>query len=1263
MRKKFSFFIGVTFAVMFFYSSGVEAQVVINEFLASNSSSIVDPDYNENSDWVELYNAGSTAVDLGGYTLTDNLDDREKWKIPSGTQIKSKGFLLIWADGFNSGLHTNFKLSADGEELALINRTGKTVDSIEFSLQEPNVSTGRESDGSSEWALFLISTPGSGNTTTGYNGIVKNATRFKPNGGVFKTSQTVELKNTFGGIIRYTLDGSEPTGSSPVYTNPLKISKTTVVRARIYKSNMIDGPVITHTFFIDTANEIGNLPVFSISSAPAISSAPENFWDSEKGIYVVHDSKPDWEIPINIELFEIDGRSKAAFNLPAGAKSTGLYSWQLPEKMLGISFRKEYGAGKLEYPLIFGKSRKEYDTFSLRASGSDWGNTMFRDGMTQNSTAGYTDIDISGFRACVVYINGEYMGIHNIREKIDEDYVVGNHGVEAGSFDMVEETDQGHYAEAGDLEANNEFLDLVAKDLTNQANYDAVNAVMDIPEFTDMVCTEVYSGNSSIGHNLMKWKPKDSGKWKWILMDLDRGFSGLNSRLISFYLNEDNWPFMNLMKNTNYKKMFGLKLADHLFTTFNQDRIISLIDKHKQDIEAEMPKHITRWAGTHGTGNYSSIYGISSMDYWETEVEKLKTFAEARPNVILNDLTNYGFESAVPISVTTSPAKAGEITFNGLKIPFDFCTGAYPQNEEIQLIAEAAAGYQFLGWKSSGDSVLIAKEQDWKYSDTGTDFGSSWKNADFSDSSWKTGQAEFGYGEDDENTVVSFGPRSSNKQITTYFRKNFSLGNKQNVSDLTLLLKCDDGAVIYLNGNEIQRYNMPTGAVDYTTRASGSISGDDESNFHTYFFDGENLINGNNVIAVEVHQNSESSSDLSFDLELKAKMAGVGKYLSTNRQYTVTTQTGFDVSAIFESNGKCILPEEITGAITLTKACSPYVASADVRISATGKLNIEPGVEIWMSDGASIYASGPINAIGSKTDPIVFKGNPERSTNKWGIISITNVADTSHFSNVIIEDASMGAHPVREVAAISAFGSNLKIDNVIIENVFGNPISARYSDVKLSNSRLHSVITGDLVNFKYGKGSIDGCEFIGNDMPDTDAVDYDGIDNGIIKNSTIRNFHGFNSDAIDIGEQANNILIENLVASDITDKGISVGQQSSANIRNSVFVNCNLGAGLKDSCKVTIDHCTYYGTGTAVACFEKNVGDAGGNVVVKNSILSNSYVDSWSADSYSTIQFSNSLADNLSVKKQLPMEETLGQRSISLLLLNFILVESIILRI
>ncbi|NQU53346.1 MAG: lamin tail domain-containing protein, partial [Bacteroidetes bacterium] len=526
--------------------------------------------------------------------------------------------------------------------------------------------------------------------------------------------------------------------------------------------------------------------------------------------------------------------------------------------------------------------------------------------------------------------------------------------------------------------------------------------------------------------------------------------------------------------------------------------------------------------------------------------------------------------------------------------------------------------------------IIVAEEEVWKYNDRGEELASNWMSAEYGIETWNEGQAELGYGDGDENTVLSYGGDSGNKHITTYFRKTFSVENTSAVQNLKVRLKCDDGAIVYLNGVEVARENLPSGEISHQTKALSAVGGSSESDFTTYSIEISSLDTGMNTIAVELHQSSGTSSDISFALELSTVIFNTNEFISTNPNLKFIHNKGEGLVAVFESDGSCILPEEITAEMILNKECSPYKVSDNVTVTSTGKLIIEPGVELWMSDDVSIEINGSMVANGTEGEPVIFRSNPGASNKKWGILNFVN-ADTSSLINVVIEDASQGNHPLREIAAVSVFHSVLTLDGVVIENVYANPVVARYSDVKMVNSKLHSEITGDLINIKYGKGFIDNCEFVGNNLPDTDAIDFDDITDGVIQNCVIYNFIGFNSDGIDIGEKAKNITMKNVAAYNITDKGISVGQQSSGTISNSIFVNCNLGIGLKDSSRVIIDHCTFYGNQTSIACYEKNAGDAGGNAIVTNSILSNVYDATYISDSRSTINISNSVSDNFAL--------------------------------
>jgi tartrate-resistant acid phosphatase type 5 len=164
--------------------------------------------------------------------------------------------------------------------------------------------------------------------------------------------------------------------------------------------------------------------------------------------------------------------------------------------------------------------------------------------------------------------------------------------------------------------------------------------------------------------------------------------------------------------------------------------------------------------------------------------------------------------------------------------------------------------------------TLVASGSAWKYLDSGANLGTNWRSSTYSDTAWKTGAAPLGYGDGDEATIVSFGPSATNKPITTYFRRTFSVADRSVFTGLTLELQRDDGAVVYLNGQEVARSNMPSGTVAYSTRASSAVGGASESTFYSFTVNPALLLNGTNLLAVEIHQSSPSSSDISFDLRL-----------------------------------------------------------------------------------------------------------------------------------------------------------------------------------------------------------------------------------------------------------------------------------------------------------------------------------------------------------------------------------------------------------
>jgi len=1196
----------------------LQAHIRINEVLASNSSINTDPDNQANADWVELYNSDSVAVNLIGCYLTDNFNDPFKYKITTNLLLPANGHVLLWCDDTGIGAHTNFKLSADGEEIALFNAEGVLLDSLTFGPQSLDISFARYPDGSPFWKYYPKPTPAAANDSTGFGGQVLSLPDFKLKGGIYTSAVTVEAYNDMGGTLRYTLDGSEPNENSPLYSGAISIQKTTCLRARLFKDKEIPGPVATETYFINEGFENRKLPVVSIATDP------KNFWDKSVGIYA-QSFKPEWEIPVNVELFDNNGSDRASFNEKAGIKVNGLYSWQLPQKMLGVYFRKQYGVNKLEYPLFHDRPRASFDNFALRASGSDWSYTMFRDGLVQQACHDFNmNLDNMAFRPSVVYVNGQYMGIHNIREKVDEDYVASNFGYKEGTFDLIE---NGDYVESGSLDAWNTYWALVNKDLSIQANFDTVANYMDIKSFSDLIVTEVFAGNSSIDHNTMAWKPKGSGKWRWILMDLDRGFFEYDKYLLSYYSGQSVWPLSQLLKNANYKTYLGTHLANHLYTTFNPIRMDQRIDRHKELIEAEMPMHIGRWQGT------TSTYGnaIPSMAYWNTKVQNLKSYADGRPINILYDLqSTYGFSAPAALTLSVSPSEGGEVLFNDFKLSATEWFGMYPKNLNFTLKAVQNPGYNFKGWRMAKLDTLIAKKSSWYYLSNGSDQGTAWTETGFDATSWKTGLGILGYGFDTLGTRLTYGSNSTNKYITYYFRKSFNVSKQAlDKGSFRINLLREDGALVYINGKQILQSNMPAGTVNSKTVATSTIEGTAESVYIPFVIPNSCLVEGSNVIAVEVHQVSASSSDMAFDLDLLAEIVDTTAFLSTSPTLTTALIGDIKLTAVYETNGQSIVPTSITKNTTLYKTKSPYYVSGEVTVAENTTLTIEPGVVVLMAPKSNFLVHGSIQALGTTSDSILFKLNPVYSdSSSWGALCFINTTDTTRMKHVTLQDASNGPSEFRCVSAISGWHTDLILDHLTLTQNDGNPIATRYSSVVLTNSTIHSRVLGDGINVKYGKARVENCVFEGNPNTDTDAIDYDGVENGIIRNVRIHGFPGFNSDAIDIGEEARNIQIDSLFIYDITDKGISVGQRSSVYVSHATILNTNLGFGVKDSSFLSIRNSTLFGIGTPVASYEKVGGRKGGNVLVSNSILSNSYDQSFEVDSYSSLGFQNCLSDN-----------------------------------
>lgn len=527
---------------------------------------------------------------------------------------------------------------------------------------------------------------------------------FQPEGGLFKESQTVVLTANEGAAIYYTLDGSTPSSGSMRYVKPIQTNKSTVIRAVAYLSGK-KTEVITQSYFSEREY---TLPVVSIATDPA------NFFDFTSGIYVKGccsdtvepymgaNFMKGWEKPINIEMYEADG--KRCFNQKAGARIFGGYSRMLPQKSLAIIARSKYGNNRFEYPIFPERDNDEYKSFVLRNSGGDFMRTHLRDAfMTQMAKP--TGLAIQAYRPAIVYINGEYWGIQNLREKLNEHYLEQNYEADPDSLDLVKHRGSGT-AQHGSTKAYKKLLAfLKSNDLTKDETIEELSTFMDIQDYINYNIAEVYSDNRDAGGNIRYWKEtKEGAKWRWILFDLDLGLN--NNRTDGYKhntlrkftsVNNEVWPdppwstfiIRSLLSNKKLEEQYIVTFSDHLNTVYQVDTALRLLNKMAAVIEPEIEFHQKRW--------------FSSKKNWEEHMENLRLFVRERPSYLRKFiLEKFSLNGEVNVSIQYPGKEYAKIYFNTLTIERDF-NGKYFIGVPIKIKVKTEHDYVFKGWENRSE--------------------------------------------------------------------------------------------------------------------------------------------------------------------------------------------------------------------------------------------------------------------------------------------------------------------------------------------------------------------------------------------------------------------------------------------------------------------------------------------------------------------------------------------------------------------------------
>jgi len=632
-----------------------------------------------------------------------------------GRDIVIDGALEV-ADEINlpgSMLHTNFKISSTGETVTIIDTDSLLIDSLYTQNLLPDVSIGRINDGE-DIGMFMMPTPGAPNGEESVSGVLGELS-FSHSAGFYDEAQMFigVYSNDEDVDIYYSLDGTEPNTDSYLYTNPIFIQGNKVVRAASYKSGWLSSPIKTATFILD--NDSYGLPTIFLSTAP------ENFFDYYTGIYVMGpNASPDyphfganfwedWEKPIYIEVLETDG---TYFSSPAGVKIFGGWSRGQDQKSFSLFARGDYGANEFDYPLFPDLDINSYQSFVLRNSGNDWNFTMLRDGY-MTSLFDNIDLDHQDYRPMLVYLNGEFWGLYNLREKVNEHFIAGHHPVDPDELDLIEVQD----ANEGTMGNYNQLINYVENsDMTNPVVYDSLSKWIDIDNHINYNIAQIYIDNRDWpGNNIKYWRPHSSdGLWRWILYDTDFGFGipwmgiGYDFNTLEFATepNGPAWPnppwstllFRKLLENDNYKKRFINIFSDRLNTIFKTSYLTNRLDSLASNIENIIPIHQNRWP--------------NSVQDWGYHIQIMENFAQNRSGYMRQHIRNYfNLPNLAYTLFHISSTGGGKIQINTV-IPEVYPWGGYYYpNIPIEVTAVPDTGYVFSGWSQLPDSSQSMKIQ------------------------------------------------------------------------------------------------------------------------------------------------------------------------------------------------------------------------------------------------------------------------------------------------------------------------------------------------------------------------------------------------------------------------------------------------------------------------------------------------------------------------------------------------------------------------
>lgn len=583
---------------------------------------------------MELYNASQTDIRLGDFALSDDSGPPDTWTLPKKT-LKPGEYCVIFLAEDTANLRSGypvlpFTVSAEGDSLYL-SRDGQVMDYVLLPALAQDASYGRPGD-AAQFSVLEKPTPEKQNANAAQVAAMPTAVTAQ---GCYDNVEYVDVVLQGEGDIYYTTNGNYPGSGAKLYTEPIRLTETTAIRAVCRQSGKKTSQCLDLTYVI---NENDTLEVVCLVVDP------DDLWNEQTGIYATGsnaDTKfpyhganfwQDWEREATVSFFAADG---TGFSEKCGIKIFGAYSRAYAKKSFACMFRAAYGCSQLNYPLFGAEGLESYENFVIRAGGQDFYHARMRDELITSLAAEYTDLAVQRYRAVVLYINGEYWGVHYIREKLNEHYVAGNYNVAAEDVILTE----GNGRDSAQYRALVEYAS--SHDLRQQEHYDYICSQMDVDEYMDYMIVEICIGNTD--NSNVKFFKTTEGKWRWILYDTDLAFGSASYDSVSKHLDPRgsgashtlSTALINaLLKRPEFKEAFLRRMAWQLENIWSVENVEARADYFEALIGEDMKKDCQRWRT--GYPQWNNTY-----EEWLDSVEDIRQYIHKRHSYLTACIQDY----------------------------------------------------------------------------------------------------------------------------------------------------------------------------------------------------------------------------------------------------------------------------------------------------------------------------------------------------------------------------------------------------------------------------------------------------------------------------------------------------------------------------------------------------------------------------------------------------------------------------------------------